>query len=293
MAVVEPVIVSRAEWGAKPPKSGPWKLTLPTPHLILHHSASAGTDEAAVKAIQAFHQGPARGWSDIAYNFLLDIDAPDVDIFEGRGWGVKGGHAQGYNSVSHGICVIGNFNVSLVPEMVIDRLAHLIAYGHQEGYWPDRITLGHRDTRGSNTGDCPGNNLQALIPTINARAASLLQPKPPEPKPPEEPMALFTLKQAHAAGGDGTQASDVAYLFARARLGWGVGTAVLPNDGSWPQSAVDWVKAELAGNGKYVTGNMGALVENRASKAAATGDTGPFLTLAEWEEWRANVADVI
>lgn len=45
-------------------------------------------------------------WNDIGYNFLV---APTGDVFEGRGWGVKGAHAVKYNSKSVGICLIGDY----------------------------------------------------------------------------------------------------------------------------------------------------------------------------------------
>lgn len=45
-------------------------------------------------------------WEDIGYNFLVGEDG---NVYEGRGWGVKGAHSIPYNGKSMGICMIGNF----------------------------------------------------------------------------------------------------------------------------------------------------------------------------------------
>lgn len=39
------------------------------------------------------------GYDDIGYNFLISTDGI---VYEGRGWGVVGAHAVGYNKVSCG-----------------------------------------------------------------------------------------------------------------------------------------------------------------------------------------------
>lgn len=45
-------------------------------------------------------------WNDIGYNFLIGEDG---NVYEGRGWDVKGAHSRPYNGKSIGICVIGDF----------------------------------------------------------------------------------------------------------------------------------------------------------------------------------------
>lgn len=165
--------VSRAEWGARPPLRRS-KIALPTPRLWLHHSAGQGEDERSVRAIQDFHMGPHRKWSDIGYSFLIDDDPPDVDIFEGRGAGAEGGHTKHDNDGSHGICVMGNFMRIPPKSGTVEVLVRFIAYGHLRGWWPAHITGGHRDAPGANTA-CPGDALYALIPEINERVAARLE----------------------------------------------------------------------------------------------------------------------
>lgn len=162
------IIVPRSGWNARPPKRTPFKIPIPTPRLWLHHSAGGGSDETRVRAIQDFHMD-VRGWNDIAYSFLIDNDPPDVDIFEGRGAGIAGGHTAGDNTQSHGICVIGDFSTVPPADDTLRQIAEVVAYGHKQEWWPLAFTGGHRDAPGANT-SCPGTALHRLIPEINAEA---------------------------------------------------------------------------------------------------------------------------
>jgi N-acetylmuramoyl-L-alanine amidase len=38
-------------------------------------------------------------WDDIGYNFIVGEDG---NVYEGRGWGIVGAHAPGFNSYSLG-----------------------------------------------------------------------------------------------------------------------------------------------------------------------------------------------
>lgn len=117
-----------------------------------------------MRSIQNFHMD-SRGWSDIAYSFV--IDPVDLTIYEARGAGVLGGHTFGRNSISHAICIMGNFDREQPTPALIDRIAELVAYGHARGWWPKQLTGGHRDVRSTS---CPGTNLYRQIPTINLKA---------------------------------------------------------------------------------------------------------------------------
>lgn len=154
-------IVTRSQWGARSPRSR-FLITTPTPKLYLHHTVSASGGSARVRAIQNFHMD-VRGWSDIAYSYLVNAEGT---IFEGRGAGVAGGHTAGQNTVSHAICAMGNYDQTQPPQVMLDAIRRLVAHGHGKGWWPARITGGHRDAPGANT-SCPGSKLYALIPSIN------------------------------------------------------------------------------------------------------------------------------
>lgn len=156
-------IVSRSQWGARPPKSRT-TIATPTPKLFLHHSAGAHRGAAGVRQIQSFHMD-TRNYADIAYSFL--IDGETLTIYEGRGAGVQGGHTRGHNSTSHAVCVMGNYETTAPTNALIDRIRQLVAHGHTQGWWPAQLTGGHRDV-GSTA--CPGQHLYDAIPQINTPA---------------------------------------------------------------------------------------------------------------------------
>lgn len=156
-------IIDRRNWGARAPRRRS-TIPVPTPELWLHHTAGNERGASGVRAIQDFHMD-VRGWSDIAYSFI--IDRVSLAVYEGRGAGVLGGHTFGRNSVSHAICVMGNFDRTSVSDALVGRIAELVAHGHEQGWWPAMLTGGHRDVRPT---ACPGDNLYVRIDEINRRA---------------------------------------------------------------------------------------------------------------------------
>lgn len=153
-------IISRSDWGARPPKSVK-QIAVPTRELWLHHTAGSGhTGAAAVRAIQRFHMD-TRGWSDIAYSFLVDATGA---VYEGRGPAVAGAHTRDRNSISHGLCAMGDYQQEQPTERLVASIAQLVRHGHERGWWPDRLTGGHRDVGQT---ACPGQYLYSRIPEIN------------------------------------------------------------------------------------------------------------------------------
>lgn len=174
-------IVPRAAWGAPPTTAA--RLTMPTPELWLHHSGTVGHGPAEVRAIRDFHIA-RRHMTDIAYSFVVDIDGT---IYEGRGAGRVGGHTKDRNTISHGVCALGNYEHVQPSPAMIRALADLARYGHEAGWWvPRGYTGGHRDAPGAATA-CPGRNLHAALRDINALAASEPTPPPPKVRPMYDP----------------------------------------------------------------------------------------------------------
>lgn len=189
-------IITRAQWGADAPRRRA-EIATPTPELWLHHSAGSHHGAAGVRDIQHDHMNVTHHWSDIAYSNLVDPDS--LDVFEGRGVGVRGGHTFGHNSVSHGVCVLGNFEIKMPSDRLIWKLAELVAHGHRLGWWPDQLTGGHRDVRST---ACPGKHLYARIPDINDRARQLLEGEPMPPTNEPDPDVLRVQSELVAAGYD-------------------------------------------------------------------------------------------
>lgn len=155
-------MVSRDEWGAKPPKLVE-KFNGPAPFVIIHHSylppACYTTPECilAMQSMQEFHQ-IGRGWNDIGYSFAIGGDG---QIYYGRGFNVVGAHAPKYNDKSVGICLIGDWRTELPPANMLRAARDLIGFGIEKGYIDKSFKLlGHRQVRDT---ECPGNRLFAEI----------------------------------------------------------------------------------------------------------------------------------
>lgn len=156
-------IVTRKQWGAKPPTSAFYKpgSLHPARELWLHHFANNNWNGAlGMRQCQAYHQN-TRKYKDIAYSHCVDDDG---SIFEGRGFGVAGGHTKGHNTISYGVAGMNNFSVNKPTDRFINAVVDLVEYSHEQGYYPIDFSGGHRDV-GSTA--CPGNYLYPKIPLIN------------------------------------------------------------------------------------------------------------------------------
>ncbi len=101
------------------------------------------------------------GWSDIAYNFLVDRFGR---IWIGRAGGasrpVRGAHTLGFNSTSAGIAVIGNFELVRPSDAVLDAVAAVAAW---------KLQPFHRNPLGTVHGLVAG---QRPLPSGPSRAAA-------------------------------------------------------------------------------------------------------------------------
>ena len=159
------VIVSRAEWGARSPKSRS-KISLPTPRLWIHHTAGNERGAAGMRSIQNTHMDdPKFKFADIGYSFV--VDNADGKIFEGRGAGIQGAHTEGDNSKSHAICVMGNFMNIQPSTKAIDSIVALAKHGREQGWWTPTCG-GHRQAPAAST-ECPGDKLFAKLDEIQTR----------------------------------------------------------------------------------------------------------------------------
>ena len=198
-SVARPAIFTRAQWGADESwRDGPPRYNSTILQAHIHHSASGnGYSQAQVPAlIRSFYKYHTHslGWSDIAYNFLVDSFG---SIWEGRYGGmdkpVRGAHTLGFNASSTGICVIGNYDSAQPTQATLSSLSavtgwKLAMYGRDPMGWTqvksegsDKfpagrvVTLpvidGHRDT---NDTACPGGNLYAQLNNLRAATAGVI-----------------------------------------------------------------------------------------------------------------------
>jgi hypothetical protein len=152
-------VITRDEWGAGPQRAE--TIPLPVQRLYLHHSVTPEWLGAeAARNLQDIAR--ARGFLDISYSWLVDVAGNQI---EGRGWGRAGAHTVGWNSTSHAICLVGNFQDKVPPDAMLNGAARLVRKHARVG--PDRITHGHRDVAST---ACPGDRAYTRIDDINRLA---------------------------------------------------------------------------------------------------------------------------
>jgi len=154
----------------------------PVSHLIVHHTVtSSGGDSAEiVRLIWQFHTF-SRGWGDIGYNYLVDVNGV---IYEGHYGGddVIGTHAAGANKGTMAVALIGNFEEMAPPAAMVEAVADLLAWKadqkgidvYDSGYLPDMDwglphLMGHRDVYGTTA--CPGDYTHAMLPLLRDEVA--------------------------------------------------------------------------------------------------------------------------
>jgi N-acetylmuramoyl-L-alanine amidase len=190
-----PAIVPRLSWRADERITRTPYYAEDLRFALVHHTAGSNRytraqSAAIVRAIQLYHVR-GNGWNDVGYNFLVDKYG---QVFEGRAGGVDrnvvGAHAEGFNTGSVGVALLGNYSGTPVSKAAVDAIGQLLAWrldlahvdplsslsavSRGNGRFPAgapvflRSISGHRDTGFTS---CPGRVLYGLIPRI-ARAAS-------------------------------------------------------------------------------------------------------------------------
>jgi hypothetical protein len=149
-------IITRAEWGARPPKRTFTRRWRETQGIVIHHSGvkDGPTGVTALKQFERFHMD-TRGWTAIAYNWLVDVDGT---VYHGRGPGIIGGATRGYNSTTESICYIGWGN-DPVPDEALRSIKWLTDH-LQSAYGPGLWVKRHRDFASTS---CPGHWLAKWV----------------------------------------------------------------------------------------------------------------------------------
>jgi flagellar hook assembly protein FlgD len=295
-----PPIVLRAGWGADETivRSAPWYADR-IGFAVVHHTAGAqpSTPEqsaAIVRGIQRYHvQG--NGWNDIGYNFLVDRFG---QVFEGRAGGITrnvvGAHAQGFNTGSVGVAVLGTYSAVGIEQPAKDALVALLAwrldFAHvdpassvvwQSGGNPRypagtpvslRAVSGHRDTGPTS---CPGQVFYDTLPELAALTAAVGLPKIYDPR---------------VTGSVGQQVRFTARV--STEVSWTVtvtsSDGSIAASGSGTGSAVDWTwDATVATPGSYTWRIAAGLARPASGRIGA--DPAPPLAL---ESVRADPAVV-
>jgi hypothetical protein len=209
-------IIPRAEWGARHDR-GVRPAPLPAVGTWAHHSVTIAPDllppfDDDFAAIRTLEQiGEDRFGRGISYTWAI---TPAGLIFEGHGEDREGAHTRGYNRTHRAIVFVGNFEHDRPTPAALEAAAWLLADRFLAGVLlPASIQGGHRDTGAATA--CPGRHVMAALPSINRRAAELVQavvgaPIPAQPTPEE--------------------VSDVVPAWAAAAWSWATGRGLIKDD---------------------------------------------------------------
>ncbi len=198
----QPPIIARDAWAqgmAPPPRGGAvyGAVRLAFVHHTENPNGYASADvPAMLRAIWAYHV-QVRGWRDIGYNFVIDGFGR---TFEARAGGIDepvvGAQAGGWNLVSTGVAVLGDFSVAPASAAALAALENLLAWklslhgvpttgrvsvrlaadgAAYSQFAPGSLVAlpriaGHRD---GDATDCPGNALYAQLPVVRQAAEAL------------------------------------------------------------------------------------------------------------------------
>ncbi|MDX6407299.1 MAG: hypothetical protein QOE13_370 [Gaiellaceae bacterium] len=197
-----PPLIDREAWGANETiRRAPPRYATAVQFAVVHHTAgnnsyTASQSAAIVRGIEVYHV-KGNGWNDIGYNFLVDKYG---QVFEGRYGGagkpVIGAHAEGFNTGSVGVAVLGTYGSSGPSSAARTALANLLAWRLDLAHVDPKSTLtwvsggnarfasgipvfirtvsGHRDT-GFTT--CPGSAFYAQLDAIASQAQTAGLPK--------------------------------------------------------------------------------------------------------------------
>jgi hypothetical protein len=197
-----PAIVPRLGWNANERiRRAKPRYATALRFALVHHTAGSNSysrtqSAAIVRAIEVYHV-LGNGWDDIGYNFLVDKYG---QIFEGRYGGetrpVIGAHAEGFNTGSVGVALIGSYNARAPSAAAQQALENLLAWRLDVAHVDPRSSLtwisggnprfprgtpvflramsGHRDTGFTL---CPGTALYRRLPAIAQAVAATGLPK--------------------------------------------------------------------------------------------------------------------
>ncbi len=129
--------------------------------IVVHCSATPEGRDVSTEEIRQWHLD--RGWSDIGYHFVVELDGT---VCDGRPVENAGAHAKGHNANSIGVCYVGGTDENLeakdtrTPEQT-EALIELIK--DLKDKYPNAEVLGHRDISEK---ECPSFDAATEYATI-------------------------------------------------------------------------------------------------------------------------------
>jgi hypothetical protein len=158
---VEPAIISVEQWGGLPADE-----SMARQHKIsritLHHQGlpfARGRDPRQyLRDLQNWSR-KTRGWIDIPYHFVVDLDG---HVYAGRDIRFAGDTNTSYDPAGHALIeVVGNFDEVEPNASQLDAVVKVMAMLVSRYQVPVENILGHRDVAPGT--ECPGKNLYRYL----------------------------------------------------------------------------------------------------------------------------------
>ena len=130
--------------------------------IIVHCSATQPKADIGKKEIDRWHR--QKGWFGIGYHFVIRRNGT---VETGRDLMAAGAHAQGYNDISVGVCLVGGIDEKMRPENNFtpeqwDSLIKLLKELKEK--FPEATIIGHNEVAKK---ACPSFNVQKWKAEVN------------------------------------------------------------------------------------------------------------------------------
>lgn len=131
-------------------------------YITLHHGGVPFLEDADpmeyLRNLQMWSRTD-RGWIDIPYHYLIDLEG---NIYEGRELHYAGDTNTNYDPTGHAlVCVLGNFGEVEPSERQLQAVVDIFTWICQTYNIPPETLKGHKDYTEETV--CPGDNLYAYL----------------------------------------------------------------------------------------------------------------------------------
>jgi hypothetical protein len=165
-----PPVQRRSAWGAAPYR-GTIRYNDRVTRGVVHHTVNTNGYSAAqvpsmLRSIQAYHQGSARNWPDIAYNFIVDRFGT---IWEARARShdrlTRVSASSGTTEDTVTVAFLGDGSSQSAPSAAVRSMGRLLGWKlRRHGLRPTRANVVGHTQIGQTS--CPGAALLGQVPTI-------------------------------------------------------------------------------------------------------------------------------